>query len=408
LHDAQSTWKLLLDDILYTQMDAIPYSSQEITEGDINAVTNVLRSKYLTQGPEVQIFENELKQRFGVSYAVCCSSGTAAIHLSYAAMGVDNQSIGFVPAVTFSATANAFRYQGAKVAFCDINPETGIIDLNSLEEQLVKFRAKSKSRCVISPVSFAGKVAPLLEAKKLANSYNCLLFEDASHSAGAYENHGDPSTSSISSPHLDAACLSFHPVKHICAGEGGAVLTNNAKISCRATQLRTHGITRPFSNDHPTPWYYEQNDLGWNYRMSDIHAALGRSQLNRLDGSLESRKKLASNYNNAFSESPFSETFSVPKLEDGHSWHLYVIRFIKEGIRDKAHKYLMSKGVMTQIHYTPLYKHPYYRRITGDLSLPGAEKYFQSCLSIPMYPSLTAGQQNRVIDAMESFIKSEM
>jgi dTDP-4-amino-4,6-dideoxygalactose transaminase len=388
-------------------MDVIPYSSQEITEGDINAVTNVLRSKYLTQGPEVEIFENELKQRFGVNYAVCCSSGTAAIHLSYAAMGVDNQSIGFVPAVTFSATSNAFRYLGAQVVFCDIIPETGIIDLNSLREQLMKFRSMRRGVSAITPVSLAGKVAPLAEAKQLANSFECRLIEDASHSAGAYKKNGDSLTTSISSPVLDAACLSFHPVKHICAGEGGVVLTNDEKISHKAMKLRSHGITRPFSSDHPTPWYYEQNELGWNYRLSDIHAALGRSQLKRLDIGLKARRKLAAYYNQRFAESPFCETFSVPPIEDGHAWHLYIIRFIAEGVRDRAHKYLKSRGVMTQVHYTPLYKHPYYQKITGGLSLPGAEKYFQSCLSIPMFPSLTEEQQKRIIECLESFIKSE-
>ncbi len=389
-------------------MEIIPYSRQEVTEDDINSVDRVLRSQFLTQGPEVNAFEDELCRKFKVDHAVCCSSGTASLHLAYTSLNINDRSIGFVPAVTFAATANAFRYLGAQVIFCDVVPESGIIDLNSLEEQLIKFRGKSKGECLITPVSLAGKVAPLTATNSVARSFECRLVEDASHSPGAFSKDGDPSFESISSDHLDAACLSFHPVKHICAGEGGVVLTNNDEVKKKAMLLRSHGINRPFTSDHPTPWHYEQNDLGWNYRMSDLHAALGRSQLKRLDESLESRKKLASNYNNAFSESHFSETFSVPKLEDGHSWHLYVIRFLKEGIRDKAHKYLKSKGVMTQIHYTPLYKHPYYQRITGNLSLPGAEKYFQSCLSIPMYPSLTAGQQNRVIDEMESFIKSEL
>ena len=388
-------------------METIPYSRQEITEDDINSVGRVLHSPYLTQGPEVKIFEEELACRFKVNHAVCCSSGTAALHLACATLGINDQSVGFVPAVTFAATANAFRYLGAQVVFCDIIPETGIIDLNSLREQLIKFRSMSKGICAITPVSLAGKVAPLAEAKKLANSFECRLIEDASHSAGAYKKNGDSFSTSISSPHLDAACLSFHPVKHICAGEGGVILTNDEKISHKATQLRSHGITRPFSSDHPTPWYYEQNELGWNYRLSDIHAALGRSQLKRLDIGLKARKKLAAYYNQRFSESPFCETFSVSPIEDGHAWHLYVIRFIAEGVRDRAHKYLKSRGVMTQVHYTPLYKHPYYEKITGGLSLPGAEKYFQSCLSIPMFPSLTKEQQNRVVDYLESFIKSE-
>lgn len=389
-------------------MNTIPYSCQDISEGDITAVQHVLKSPYLTQGPEVNFFEDELKDRFQVEHAICCSSGTAALHLAYSSIGINEKSIGFVPAVTFSATANAFRYQGGDVVFCDIHPETGIIDLNSLEAQLAKYRNLSEGTCAITPVSLAGKVAPLIEARKLADSFGCSLIEDASHSAGAHEGYGTSiDTTSISSPCLDASCMSFHPVKHICAGEGGVILTNCKKIAEKATQLRSHGIIRPFPNEHPTPWHYEQIDLGWNYRLSDIHAALGRSQLKKLDARLRARKHIALRYNNSFLESPFREIFSAPNLEDGHAWHLYVIRFLQKGVRDRAHKYLKSKGVMTQVHYIPLYKHPYYQKIAGDLSLPGAEKYYQSCLSIPMFPSLSEEQQSKVIDSLESFIKSE-
>ena len=258
----------------------------------------------MTQGPQIEKFEEELKERFNVNYAVCCSSGTAALHLAYASIEIDSRSIGFVPSVTFSATANAYRYLGADVIFCDVNPETGIIDLNHLQEQLVKFRDLSKGICAISLVSFAGKVAPLLEAEKLANSFDCRLIEDASHSPGAFSESNDGSPIfSVSSKSLDAACISFHPVKHICAGEGGVVLTNCDKIAWKAKHLRSHGITRPFTDDHPTPWYYQQNNLGWNYRLSDIHAALGRSQLKRLDAGLKARKKIASKYNSIFLKS---------------------------------------------------------------------------------------------------------
>ena len=282
-------------------MDLIPYSRQEISEQDIAEVGRVLRSSFLTQGPEVELFERALIDRFQVNFAICCSSGTAALHLAYAALGVKQESFGFVPAVTFSATANAFRYLGAQVIFCDIDPETGIIDLNSLEKQLVKFRKKSDAICAISPVSFAGKVAPLEECRKLADTFGCSLVEDASHSAGAYgiESHGHDDKS-ITSKSLDASCMSFHPVKHICAGEGGVVLTNNEDIAWKANRLRTHGIVRPHGDDHPTPWLYEQSELGWNYRLSDLHSVLGRSQLSRLDKSIAKRKKIALNYTSIF------------------------------------------------------------------------------------------------------------
>jgi dTDP-4-amino-4,6-dideoxygalactose transaminase len=389
-------------------MDPIPYSRQEISELDIAAVGRVLQSSFLTQGPEVELFEHALKDKFQVNFAVCCSSGTAALHLAYAAIGINEQSIGFVPAVTFSATANAFRYLGAQVIFCDIDPETGIIDLNSLEEQLVKFRKKSDAICAISPVSFAGKVAPLEECRKLADAFGCSLVEDASHSAGAYncESH-DLLGKSITSKSLDAACMSFHPVKHICAGEGGAVLTNQEDIARKANLLRAHGIVRPHGDDHPTPWLYEQSELGWNYRLSDLHSALGRSQLSRLDESIAKRKKLAFNYTSIFSQEPFRNTFSIPEFEIGHAWHLYIIRFFAKGMRNLAYKFLKSRGVMSQIHYIPLYKHPYYQNITGGLTLPGTEKYFDSCLSIPIFPSMNDDQQNYIIECMKAFIHSE-
>ena len=389
-------------------MDLIPYSRQEISEQDITEVGRVLQSSFLTQGPEVELFERALTDRFQVDFAICCSSGTAALHLAYAAIGVKQESFGFVPAVTFSATANAFRYLRAQVIFCDIDPETGIIDLNSLEKQLVKFRKKSDAICAISPVSFAGKVAPLEECRKLADTFGCSLVEDASHSAGAYgigsHDHDDKS---ITSKSLDASCMSFHPVKHICAGEGGAVLTNNEDIARKANRLRTHGIVRPHGDDHPTPWLYEQSELGWNYRLSDLHSVLGRSQLSRLDESIAKRKKLALNYTSIFSQEPFRNTFSIPEFENGHAWHLYIIRFIAKGMRDRAYKFLRSRGVMSQIHYIPLYKHPYYQHITGGLTLPGAEKYFDSCLSIPIFPSMREDQQDRVIDSLKLFIESE-
>jgi len=385
-------------------METIPYSCQSISEDDVESVAQVLRSSYLTQGPELELFERAMTAKFNLRHAVCCSSGTAALHLAYAAAGISPNSVGIVPAVTFSATANAFRYLGAQVIFCDINPATGLIDPVSLEECLNSCKLDSRAVHAISPVSFAGKVAPLAVCRELASAHGCKVIEDASHSPGAFGRNGAGNNEiSITSPYCDASCLSFHPVKHICAGEGGALLTNDSEIAEKAKKLRSHGIARPYSENDAIPWYYQQDELGWNYRMTDLQAALGRSQLGKLEHSLLRRRDIARKYHQAFSEEPFISHFHVPEPDDGHAWHLYIIRFINHGVRDLAYKFLREKGIGSQVHYIPLYRHPYYKNLLGEIRLPGAEAYFQSCLSIPMFPHLSEKQQAHVIQTLYEF-----
>lgn len=387
--------------LLPNKVTQIPYSKQSLTQEDFDAVLEVMNSSFLTQGPQIDLFEKALAKRFQVKHAIACSSGTAAIHLSYASLGASADSVGIVPAVTFSATANAFRYLGAKVIFCDVNPADGIIDLDSLQRILESLPEEQLDRCnFVSPVSFAGKVAPLKECADLCEKYGMTLVEDASHSPGGWserETSGDCKWT-------QAACLSFHPVKHICAGEGGAVLTNLTEVADRCKALRSHGIVRPFDDKHPTPWKYEQVDLGWNYRITDLQAALGRSQLGKLDESINARKRIAKRYDEALSAPPFSERIDRPALTDGHSWHLYVIRFKEEGLRDQAYKFLKGLGIITQIHYTPLYRHPYFAKLVGNLRLPGAEEYFAGCLSIPLFPTLTQIDQDKVISELARFL----
>ena len=396
---------LLLITVLF-----IPYSKQSISPEDISSVTEVLSSDFLTQGPKIEDFENELSEHFNVKHAVCCSSGTSALHLSYASLGVGEKSIGIVPAITFAATANAFRYQGARVIFCDVEPETGNLCLNSLEEILQQISPKQKDEVnLISPVSFAGCVGPLHECKKLAAMHDFKIVEDASHSTGAWKKtQDDELITSGSCKYTDASCLSFHPVKHLCCGEGGAILTNSSHLAEKSRNLRSHGISRPYSEDHPTPWFYEQLELGWNYRMTDLQATLGISQLSRLDHFLNQRTKLASRYDQYFAEKRFSEHIIRPVFEKGHAWHLYIIRFKKEGFRDLAHKYLKSKGIGSQIHYLPVYRHPYYEGIYGRIRLPGAETFYSGCLSIPLYCDLMEKDQDRVVEELYNFLTSEM
>ena len=260
---------------------------------------------------------------------------------------------------------------------------------------------------LVAPVSFAGALAPLEETAKIAHRYGVSLVEDAAHSPGAWREENGIRHRSGACEHSQAAILSFHPVKHICCGEGGAVLTNDIELADRIVHLRNHGISRPNDSDNSRPWFYEQSALGWNYRLTDIQSALGISQLARLDQFLERRRFLASRYQNALSTSPFSEILSLPPTNPGHAWHLYVIRFNKTGHRDKALLFLKKHGIHTQIHYIPIYRHPYYEKLLGKIRLPGAETFYESCLSIPLFPKMTDSEQDRVIEKLGEYAKQE-
>jgi len=388
-------------------MGLIPYSKQSISEEDISAIEQVMRSDFLTQGPKTADFENALASFFGVEHAVVCSNGTAALHLAYAALGIGPGSMGIVPAITFSATANALKYQDAEIIFCDVEPETGLIDIHSLERCLNEVSDEQKEQAnLIAPVSFAGSVAPLEECRGLADEHGFSMIEDASHSPGAWKKGSSGKTiRSACGDWVDASSLSFHPVKHICCGEGGAILTNCERLASSARKLRSHGIHRPHDDSHPMPWLYEQDELGWNYRLTDLQSALGISQLNKLEESLAKRRKLASRYHQILQEKPFSEHFDLPLLDEGNAWHLFVIRFKEPGERDHAHKFLKNLKIMTQVHYVPLHRHPYFKKQVGELRLPGAEKFFEGCLSIPLYPQLSEDEQDRVMESLALFIR---
>ncbi len=390
-------------------MDLIPYSRQSITEEDISMVVKIMNSDFVTQGPQIPLFEEKLKEYFGVSHAVACSSGTSALHLAYAASGINMDSLGIVPAITFSATANAFRYFDAKVQFCDVDPESGLISIDSMEECISGVSEEQREKInAVTPVSFAGSVPNLAHCKEIASAKNFLLIEDASHSPGAWhEDISGQKTFSLDGNNALASTISFHPVKHICCGEGGAVLTNDPILAEKASTLRSHGINRPFKDCDEKPWFYEQNDLGWNYRLTDIQAALGISQLHKLDTFLSKRRKLAKRYDRLLSETPFKNHIARPLYENGHAWHLYIIRFFDKSLRNSAYKFLKEKNILSQVHYIPVYKHPYYRDLLGEINLPGAESFFERCLSIPLYPDLKEEDQDRVVDTLEQFLSKE-
>ncbi len=390
------------------QMNTIPYSKQDITESDINAVSRVMASDYLTQGPEVSKFEDSLQDTLGVKKVVVCSSGTAALHLSYAALEANPESIALVPAITFSATANAIRYFGGSVQFCDVDPCTGLICIDSLKDKIQKVdKPQLKKNNFVVPVSMSGATAPLDECKKIAERSGFKLIEDASHSIlSSKVNETGKTVRSASCEYTETACLSFHPVKHLCCGEGGAIATNSLDLSEKLYTLRSHGIKRPYDENHITPWFYEQIDLGWNYRLSDMHAALGRSQLKRLHQRIKRRQDLAIRYNQELGQYPFRGFLKLPPLIAGHSWHLYVVHFPSTQLRNQAHKFLKQAGIQTQIHYIPLYRHPYFEKINGRISLPGAEEYYKGCLSIPLFPSMTDEQQTHVIHSLAQFLEN--
>ena len=385
----------------------IPYSRQNLTTEDEEAVLKALHHPFLTQGPKIGEFEEVLCKTIGSKEAVACSSGSAALQLAYAACGINENSIGIVPAITFASTANAFKHLGADVLFCDVDPVTGLIDLNSLEESLKRANRRRKKNFtgVISPVSFAGKVAPLKDCRKLADKYDYQLVEDASHSPLAWMKAGKEIVRSCTCEWTDYATLSFHPVKHICCGEGGAVLCGTKEMAERPRRLASHGINKNLDAKSDQPWEYEQVELGWNFRLTDIQAALGISQVQRLASGITKRRNLAARYSNELGNSTFSKYFDLPHTSSGDVWHLYVIRFKKSSWRDLAYRRLRAMGIMTQVHYIPVYRHPYYQRMRRVSELPGAEEFYSGCLSIPLFPEMKKKEQQKVINALKKLVE---
>ncbi len=381
----------------------VPYARQCIEDSDIESIVSTLKSDFVTQGPRVEHFEDALCEYTGAQYAVAVSSGTAALHLAYQGLGVEKGDVGIVPSITFVATANGLRYCGAKPVFCDVNSRTGLSDQAHFEAGIQMAEATDVKVKVLVPVSFTGRMCDLESLSHLAAKHGAYTVEDAAHSLGAAFN----GVRSASCVYSDAAILSFHPVKHICTGEGGAVLTNDEILARRVRRLRSHGIVKPDSlKESEGPWAYSQDELGWNYRMTDIQASLGSSQLLRIDSFRERRREIASRYHDAFGDETCLSHFERPELEMGSAWHLYVIRFRSSDLRRKAYDFLHEKRIGTQVHYLPVYRHPYYSRFSVS-KYPGAESFYSGCLSLPMYPSLKNSDQDRVVKALKQFCESE-
>ena len=377
----------------------IPYSRQWIDDTDIQAVTDALKNDLITQGPKLKEFEQILQNYLEVKHAIIFPNGTAALHLAVRALIKNQNTLGITSPVTFAASANCFLYNNLHVLFTDVHSDTGLMDVTSLESTL----SKIKSDAIIIPVSLEGRVPNLPLIYNLAKKHQCSVIEDAAHSLGGSYCFENKKYKSASCSHSDIAILSFHPLKHICSGEGGAILTHDDAIAKKIRLLANHGIHRPINENSYPSWFYEQIDLGWNYRVNELQASLGLSQFKKLPFFISERRRRATIYNRYLSQEPFSSVFTISPLSEDHAYHLYVIHFKDFALRDKAHKFLLTKNIYTQVHYRPIYQFPYYEKHFGKQFFQGAENYTQSCLSIPLFPKMLDEEQEYVIESLKEF-----
>lgn len=383
---------------------AIPYGRQTITDDDIDAVVQALKGDFLTQGPRITEFEAAFAKYTGASYAVAVANGTAALHLCALALNVKPGTNVITTPITFAASANCVKYCGGNVWFADIDETTWTLDISATRRLL-----ESKPRGFYSgiiPVDFAGLPVDMEAFRRLADEFGCWLIEDSCHAPGGsfVDSRGERRFCG-GGHYADLAIFSFHPVKHIAAGEGGMITTNNKALYQRLQMLRTHGITKDAAlmDDNHGGWYYEMRELGYNYRLTDIQAALGLSQLSRADAGLKRRRDLAQRYDDAFKHTPHIRTPVVPSGRH-HAWHLYVIRTPR---RKDLYDYLRSKRIFCQVHYIPVHTLPYYKKFgckEDDLKI--AEAYYAECLSLPMYPALTDEQQDYVVASIVEFFNN--
>ena len=362
----------------------IPYGKQSIDENDIKAALQVLKTDFITQGSKIPEFEEKLAKYCGANYAVVFNSGTSALHAAYFAIGLNKKDEFITSPITFVATSNAGLFLGAKPIFVDIEFDTGNVDVKEIEKKIT-----SKTKLIV-PVHYAGHPCDMEKIRHLADKYALFVIEDACHALGAEYKFSKIGSCKYS----DLTVFSFHPVKHITTGEGGAVLTNDDNFYERLLMFRNHGITKnnkKFLSQAHGDWYYEMQFLGFNYRMTDIQAALGISQLKKLDKFVDRRRKIVEIYNKVSENNPY---FDIP-VEKGyayHSYHLYPIR-LKDDYKDKRgeiFKLLRKKGLGVQVHYIPVYLHPHYQELgykKGEC--PVADVFYEKEISLPIYPAMT-------------------
>ncbi len=373
----------------------LPYGRQSIDEDDIAAVVEVLRSDFITTGPAVRRFEQALCEYVGVRRAVAVSSGTSALHAAYFAAGLGPGDQIITSPLTFVATANAALYLGASVRFVDVEPDTGTIDPARIEAAIT-----DQTRLIV-PVDFAGHPADYDEVGRIARSHGLTVVADAAHSLGAVFRGRRVGTLA------DISVTSFHPVKAITTAEGGAVFTEDAELADRAERFRSHGVIRDAAHqDREGPWWNEMHDLGFNYRLSDVHCALGLSQHRKLDRFIARRRQIADIYARALAG---VDGLELPVVRDGvePAWHLYVVRVVEPSLRRPLVEALHGAGVGVQVHYIPVHYHPYYQKLGHRRdTCPIAEDFYARALSLPIFPAMTDDDVHRVVDACVSSLHS--
>ena len=380
-------------------MSAIPYGRQYVNQDDIDAVVAVLKSDFLTQGPVVPAFENAVAKYCNAQYAVAANSATSALHLACLALGVGKGDVVWTSPITFVASANCALYCGATVDFVDIDPRTYNLSVDRLAEKLAIAKEAGKLPKVIIPVHLCGQSCEMEAIRKLSQQYDFKIIEDASHAIGGKYKNEHIGNCRFS----DITVFSFHPVKIITTGEGGAAVTNDAILAKHMRILRGHGITNCVSDMQPRPlneiWNYQQIDLGFNYRMTELQAALGLSQIQRLDSLVEKRHLIAQRYDNELRGLPIETPWQHP--DNYSAYHLYPIRIArgKSAIKQRQlYDALQAEAINCNLHYIPIYRQPYYQAMGFNMGYCAeAEQYYKEALSIPMFPTLTDGEQGKVI-----------
>ncbi len=377
----------------------IPYGRHFIDEDDIQSVVDCLRSDFLTTGPKVQEFEKTLCEATTAKYAVACSNGTTALHLASIALGIGEGDNVIVPSLTFLATANAPRSAGANIIFSDVNPETGLMEAPHLEEAIQRC-GDNKPKAVF-PVHLTGQCADLKEIRNIADKHSIKVVADSCHALGG-ELYGHP----IGAGEFEhMSTFSFHPVKTIAMGEGGAILTNDKKWADKMRLVRSHAMQK---TPDVGPWAYEMNELGYNYRASDINCALGISQMKKLKSFTARRAELVAIYDalleplSPFVLSPVKNEYTNP------AWHLYAVKIDFDAVektRSEVMTELMAEGVGTQVHYIPVHTQPYYKDLNSNLDLPGAMGYYSKTLSLPLFPAMDNEDVTKVVDALKKVLK---